>query len=71
MAGRKRCVLDESKVCTSCGECDICDLDPDKLCDNCGKCLQLNADYKEILIDAVISDQDEEFLYLDELKDPD
>ena len=33
------CVLDETKECDNCMECEICDLDPDKICDNCGKCL--------------------------------
>lgn len=33
------CVLDETKACDDCGECDVCDLDPNKICDNCGACL--------------------------------
>ena len=33
------CVLDETKYCNDCGECDRCDIDPTKICDNCGKCL--------------------------------
>lgn len=36
----KYCVLEEGKVCTDCGECDVCDLDPNKICDNCCKCIE-------------------------------
>lgn len=35
----KMCLLDDTKECNDCGECDRCDLDPSKLCDNCCKCL--------------------------------
>ncbi len=27
------CVLDETKECDNCMECETCDLDPDKICD--------------------------------------
>ena len=33
------CVLYD-RLCTKCGECEMCDLDPSKKCDNCGKCLE-------------------------------
>ena len=36
---KKFCLLDETKLCSGCGECDRCDLDPSKLCDNCMKCV--------------------------------
>ena len=68
---RKRCVLDDSKYCTHCGECNICDLDPNKICDNCGKCLDAQGDYKEIVIEAIVTDPDEEILIQEELKDAD
>jgi len=51
----KMCVLDD-KVCTHCGECDICDLDKNKICDNCEKCLpKPEADTFEILIDEIVA----------------
>ena len=40
MSDKRMCVLDETKVCDNCGECDRCDLDPNKICDNCMKCLK-------------------------------
>ena len=52
----KYCVLDETKICDDCGECNICDLDPNKICDNCMKCIQSGADYNAIEIDEIISD---------------
>ena len=53
----KKCVLDESKICNQCGECDICDLDPNKKCDNCGKCIAFDQDYVSIAIDELIQNQ--------------
>ena len=52
----KRCVLDESKLCDECGECNRCDLNPDKICDNCMACLRTGAEYNAIEIDEVIDD---------------
>lgn len=52
----KRCVLDESKICDECGECQRCDLDPSKICDNCMKCVQSGADYNAIEIDEIYDD---------------
>ena len=49
-----KCILDETKLCTNCGECDKCDLEPDKLCNNCGKCIGLDADSRAIEIEDVI-----------------
>ncbi len=51
---KKVCILDETKPCTDCGECNRCDLDPNKICDNCMKCIQTSdAEYFEIRIDDV------------------
>ncbi len=52
----KYCVLDETKVCDDCGECNRCDLNPDKICDNCMECLKTGADYRAIEIDEIIED---------------
>lgn len=52
----KYCVLDESKICDDCGQCNVCDLDPNKICDNCMKCLQTGADYRAIEIDEILDD---------------
>lgn len=56
MDDKMRCVLDESKLCDDCGECNVCDLDPNKICDNCMKCLNTGADYSAIEIDEIIDD---------------
>lgn len=58
MMEEKMCVLDETKVCDDCGECDRCDLDPHKICDNCMKCVNSGADYAEIEIDEVVLDNE-------------
>jgi len=50
---QKKCLLDETKLCSECGECTRCDLNPDKLCDNCMNCLKTNADYTAIEIDEI------------------
>lgn len=50
----KKCILDESKICDECGECDYCDLNPFKLCDNCGKCIDDQEEYRELKIDDVM-----------------
>lgn len=56
----KSCVLNSSKMCDNCGECDRCDLDPNKTCNNCGKCLNIDGfDTRSIKIDDVIEDEDE------------
>lgn len=56
METNKYCVLDETKLCDGCGECNVCDLDPNKICDNCMKCLDTGADYKAVEIDEIIED---------------
>jgi len=57
--GRK-CVLDETKECIDCGECNRCDLDPNKICDNCMKCLGTDgADYLAVEIDDIIMNEDQ------------
>ena len=55
---RVMCVLDETKECDNCMECEMCDLDPSKVCDNCGKCLDIK-DFASIRIDRVITDPSE------------
>lgn len=56
----KSCVLNPSKMCDNCGECDRCDLDPNKTCNNCGKCLNVDGfDTRSIKIDDVIEDDAE------------
>lgn len=52
---QKNCILYDNKVCSGCGECDLCDLDPSKVCDNCGKCLD-DFDYNGIQIDDLIEE---------------
>lgn len=54
----KMCVLDDSKRCDDCGECQRCDLDPNKICDNCMKCVNSGADYSAIEIDEVFESED-------------
>ncbi len=54
----KMCVLDETKICDECGECQRCDLDPNKICDNCMKCVNSGADYTAIEIDEIIDSDD-------------
>lgn len=50
------CVLDETKECDNCLECETCDLDPGKICDNCGKCLDIK-DFVSIKIDKVVKEE--------------
>ncbi len=38
MTQPRRCVLDETKLCDNCGECDRCDLEPKEICDTCMQC---------------------------------
>ena len=59
----KYCLLDETKICDDCGECNVCDLDPNKTCDNCMKCLNTGADYNAIEIDEIIDDGAEGDVY--------
>jgi len=57
MCKEKECVLYD-RVCVECGECDQCDLDPEKICDNCKKCLGINAKYRAIRIDGVLTPEE-------------
>ena len=58
---KRRCVLDESKLCDECGECERCDLDPNKICDNCMKCLSSSgADYLAIEVDDIIESESDD-----------
>ena len=49
----KKCILDETKICDDCRECDMCDIDPSKICDNCGKCIEITEDKRTIEIDKI------------------
>ena len=51
----KECIL-EDKICTNCGECEVCDLDENKKCDNCGKCIESSAESRGIEIDDILLD---------------
>ena len=59
MGDEKKCVLDDSKICDECGECDRCELDLNKICDNCMKCVFSGADYRAIEIDEIIESEQE------------
>ena len=53
MDAKKFCLLDDTKICDACGECDRCDIDPNKLCDNCLKCLAIeDEEFRSIVVDA-------------------
>ena len=54
----EKCILDESKLCNDCGECDRCDLDGEKICDNCGKCIEVQ-DVASIKIDKIFMNPNE------------
>jgi hypothetical protein len=57
----KLCVFDLKKICSNCGECDICDLNSNKKCNNCGKCLELEGyDTKAIKIDEIANNDFDE-----------
>lgn len=53
----KRCVLDDTKLCTDCGDCDRCDLDPNKLCDNCCKCLETEQPFASVPVADIVTEQ--------------
>ncbi len=55
---KQMCVLDETKECDNCLECEICDLDPTKICNNCGKCLEVK-DFASIQIDKIYTNPNE------------
>ncbi len=59
----KRCLLDETKNCTECGQCDRCDLDQNKLCDNCCKCLETSDQpFIQIPVADIVLEQPESYL---------
>ena len=68
---RRRCLLNEEKLCDDCGECARCDLDPSKLCDNCMKCVKSDADYLEIQIDEILDTDGEIYLPTQNAQDDD
>lgn len=51
----KECIL-EDRICTNCGECEVCDLDENKKCDNCGKCIESSAESRAIEIEDILLD---------------
>ena len=66
----KQCLLDDTKVCMECGECDRCDLDPNKLCDNCCKCIdEWEGNFAQIPVQDVVTEQTD--AYLSEFYDED
>ena len=59
----KKCILYDNKLCTHCGECDMCGLDPSKVCDNCEKCLHMDDDdYNVLELDMHLETEDESVL---------
>ena len=62
----RRCVLDEERPCSNCGECDLCDLDPMKICDNCMKCITSGADYLAVEVDEILEEESRLSEYEDE-----
>lgn len=59
---RKRgepCILEE-RLCTVCGECEVCELNSSKICDNCCECIESQSDYLEIQIDDILLNTEEE-----------
>ena len=54
---RRQCVLYD-RDCIDCGECNHCDLDSSKICDNCMKCVRGDADYRGVLIDGILLEQE-------------
>lgn len=55
----KKCILNSSKACNDCGECDnLCQLDPSKECTNCFKCIdEPENEYATIRIDGILMDE--------------
>lgn len=50
----------EDRICTECGECEICELEPEKICDNCCKCIEgSGADFAAIQIDDILLDTEQ------------
>lgn len=51
---KKKCMLEEDKICDNCLECDSCDLDPKKNCDNCAKCVDSVGPYRSLEIRDIV-----------------
>lgn len=57
---KEYCIFDDTKKCSDCGQCDICDLNSSKKCNNCGKCLEMEGiDTKAVKIASVIEDEED------------
>lgn len=67
----KKCVIDDTKVCTECGDCDRCDLDPNKICDNCCKCLDSDEPFLNVPVADIVTEQANDYLkeYYSETED--
>ncbi|MBU3113910.1 hypothetical protein [Clostridium lacusfryxellense] len=68
----KNCIFNEKRICSNCGECEVCELNSNKKCNNCGKCLELEGyDVKAIKIDEVFENEvnDVEAIELQETED--
>ena len=53
MNPRKKCILNDDKVCDGCGECDRCDLDPNKISDTCMNSMGDEVDFRAITISGI------------------
>jgi len=62
---KKKCILEENKICDDCCECFICELDPTKICDNCAKCLGISELFEDDHVDDydfIFFEDEEEYL---------
>lgn len=67
---KDKCVFENNKECTDCGDCDTCDLNPKEKCNNCGDCLSKGEfDSKAIRIDEIETSEDDLDLELERIKD--
>lgn len=64
----KQCVLYD-RLCSECGECELCDLDPNKKCDNCGRCIEDGSDYSTVDVELINDNEDEELNYTDDFEE--
>ncbi|MBZ9635243.1 hypothetical protein [Clostridium sp. FP1] len=68
----KNCIFNDKKICSNCGECEVCELNSNKKCNNCGKCLELEGyDVKAIKIDEVFQAEELEEELEDDFYDKD
>ena len=50
----------EERICTECGECDVCEQNPSKICDNCCECLnEPDTDFLAIEIEDILLGSEE------------